>query len=46
MVSMASLALEVFGTEAAVLVVSIANSEPHLCCTLASTFSDLAWTVF
>ena len=46
MVSMASLALEVFGTEAAVVAVSIANSEPHRCCTMASRFSALAWTVF
>ena len=46
MVSMASLALEVFDTEAAVVVVSIANSEPHRCCTMASRFSALAWTVF
>ena len=46
MVSMASLALEVFDTEAAVLVVLIANSEPHLCCTMANTFSVLAWMVF
>ena len=46
MVSMASLALGVFDTVAAVLVVSIANSEPHRCCTMASRFSALAWTVF
>ena len=46
MVSKASLALEVFDTEAAVVVVSIANSEPHRCCTTASRFSALAWTVF
>ena len=46
MVSMASLALEIFGTEAAVVSVSIANSEPHRCCTMASRFSAWAWTVF
>ena len=46
MVSMASLALEVFDTEAAVVAVSIADSEPHRFCTMASRFSALAWTVF
>ena len=46
MVLKVSFVLEVFDTVAAVLVFLIVNSEPHLGCTMANTFSALACKVF